>query len=102
MLPGIVFLGVASVLSAYLTSRRVPRLVVVIWLGAAVLATGLSFALVPNHAGAGAATALSVTYGALLAALFVAAFRERSRTDDSADSVRAIVADSGEMPPGSE
>jgi antigen flippase len=102
MLPGIVCLGVGSVLSAYLTSRRVPRLVVAIWFGAALLAIGLSFALVPEHAGAGAATALSLTYGALLAALFLAAIRERSRTDDSADEIRTIVADSGEMPPGSE
>ncbi len=72
MLPGIAYLGIASVLSQYLGAEGMPRIMVAIWFGAALLVGAVSLALVPTHAGAGAAAALSITYAVLLVAMIAA------------------------------
>ena len=72
MLPGIACLGIASVLSQYLGAEGMPRIMVAIWFGAALLVGAVSLALVPTHAGAGAAAALSITYAVLLVAMIAA------------------------------
>jgi O-antigen/teichoic acid export membrane protein len=62
MLPGVFFLALANILQQYLSALGMPRQLVFLWLGGAAAVLAISFVLVPNHAGAGAAVALSLTY----------------------------------------
>jgi antigen flippase len=82
LLPGVLALGVASVLSQFLASIGVPRLLVGIWLVTLGIVLGVGRLLIPGHAGAGAAAALSIGYGALL--LMVGALAYRRRTAEAA------------------
>jgi O-antigen/teichoic acid export membrane protein len=78
MLPGVLALGTATVLSQFLAAIGVPRTLIVVWALALALVLGVGRLLIPHHAGAGAAVALSITYGALLlmVGLLVYRFRE--------------------------
>jgi antigen flippase len=96
MLPGVVCLGVANIISQYLGAEGNPRILLAVWGGAAALVVALSLALIPDHAGAGAAAALSVTYAVVLVAIFVVARRYRQSVGD------AVRLDLEEMPPGAE
>ena len=96
MLPGVVCLAVANIISQYLGAEGNPRILLAVWGGAAALVLGLSLLLVPNHAGAGAAAALSVTYALVLAAIFVVAQRYRQGAGE------AMRLDLEEMPPAAE
>jgi O-antigen/teichoic acid export membrane protein len=62
MLPGVFFLALANILQQYLSSLGMPRELVFLWLGGGAAVLAISFVLVPSHAGAGAAVALSLTY----------------------------------------
>lgn len=96
MLPGVAALGVANVLLQYLGAEGIPRIVLGIWAGAVAMVVGLSLLLVPDHAGAGAAAALSMTYGLTLVALIAVANRRRRGTEDP------LRLDVEEMPPSAE
>lgn len=96
MLPGVVCLAVANIISQYLGAEGNPRILLAVWGGAAALVVGLSLLLVPDHAGAGAAAALSVTYALVLVAIFVVAQRYRQGAG------QAMRLDLEEMPPAAE
>jgi O-antigen/teichoic acid export membrane protein/glycosyltransferase involved in cell wall biosynthesis len=62
LLPGIVLLGVQSVISNYLASRGRPRSVLVAWLTAAVVGVGLDLFVIPVYGISGAAVVSSISY----------------------------------------
>ena len=96
MLPGVVCLGVANIISQYLGAEGNPRILLAVWGGAAALVVTLSLVLIPKHAGAGAAAALSITYALVLVAIFVVAQRYRQGAGE------AMRLDLEEMPPAAE
>ena len=102
MLPGIVCLGIVNVLSQYLGAEGLPRIVIAIWSGAAIIVAVVSVALVPKHAGAGAAAALSVTYAALLVAMVAASRRHHRMRRGIEPSGSPIQLDLEEVPPSGE
>jgi len=102
MLPGVVCLGIANVLSQYLGAEGIPRSLVVVWGGAVVILGGLSLALVPRHAGAGAAASLSATYALALIAITAIAFRRRGRAVPTSTDGQALRLEVEEVPPGAE
>lgn len=75
LLPGIVCVGATAVLGQYLGALGQPRAFVALWAGAVALALGLGALLIPDHGGQGAAIALSVTYGAVLAGVLMLGLR---------------------------
>jgi enterobacterial common antigen flippase len=77
MLPGVVALGGSTVFSQFLAAVGVPRTLVVAWLAALVCVFALGRLLIPRHAGAGAAVALSGTYCLLLVLVSALAYRHR-------------------------
>lgn len=99
MLPGVVCLGVANVISQYLGAEGLPKSQVGVWIGAALLLGATSLAFVPGHAGAGAAAALSITYGATLAGILAVALWHRRREEEPGASVQF---DLEELPPAAE
>lgn len=99
MLPGVVCLGVANVLSQYLGAEGLPRSLVAVWVAAVLLLAGASLALVPGHAGVGAAAALSITYATVLAGIVGVALRHRRAHEAPGTSVQF---DLEELPPGAE
>jgi O-antigen/teichoic acid export membrane protein len=84
MLPGVFALGTTTVLSQYLAAIGVPRITIAVWVVALVSALGLGRLLIPSHAGAGAAVALSITYWILLVLVFATAIRYRDLEPSSA------------------
>lgn len=96
MLPGVACLGVANILSQYLSAEGNPRVLLGLWGGAAALVVALSVLLIPDHAGAGAAAALSITYALVLAGMYVIARRHRRGAGN------AMRLDLEEMPPAAE
>ena len=102
MLPGIACLGIASVLSQYLGAEGMPRVMVGIWFGAALLVGVLSLLLVPKHAGAGAAASLSITYAVLLIAMVAASVRHHRARRGLEPSGSPIQLDLEEVPPAGE
>jgi O-antigen/teichoic acid export membrane protein len=99
MLPGVICLGIANVVSQYLGAEGLPRMLVWVWAAAVVLLGATSLALVPGHAGAGAAAALSITYAAVLAAIVAVAYRHRRYATTPGPAVRF---DMEEIPPAAE
>lgn len=69
MLPGVVAVGVTTIVSQYLAAHGLPRILLAIWAGAAVLTAVLGLLLIPSHGGTGAAIALTITY--MIVALMV-------------------------------
>jgi O-antigen/teichoic acid export membrane protein len=102
MLPGIACLGIASVLSQYLGAEGMPRIMVAIWFGATVLVGAVSLALVPTHAGAGAAAALSITYAVVLVAMIAASRRHHRARRGLEPSGAPVQLDFEEVPPAGE
>ena len=102
MLPGIFCLGVANILSQYLSAEGIPRIMVAVWCAATIALGALSLLLVPGHAGAGAAAALSLTYGGLLVAMYIVARRHRHSVGDRPPTLPPIRVDIEEVPPAAE
>jgi O-antigen/teichoic acid export membrane protein len=75
MLPGVLLLGVISVVSQYLAASGFPISVVVTWFAAAALSVCLSLTLVSRYGAVGAGHALSVTYGLLLIVMLFLCWR---------------------------
>ncbi len=67
LLPGVVLLGLQSVISNYIASRGRPRAVLVAWLLAAALGIGLDLVAIPALGISGAAAVSSVSYLAVVA-----------------------------------
>jgi O-antigen/teichoic acid export membrane protein len=65
MLPGVFFLSMSTVVSQYLAAIGFPKVLTGIWVIAFTIVAALSWFLVPLYSGAGAAMALSLTYGLL-------------------------------------
>jgi antigen flippase len=94
MLPGVFAIGTATILSQYLAAVGMPRAMVAVWGGAVVVVLALGRCLIPLHAGAGAAAALSTTYGVVLVFLAALAWRYREATpSDQTTPVPPDVAD---------
>lgn len=82
LLPGIVVLGVQSVVSSYVTSRGRPRVVLRAWLTAAAIGIALDLYAIPAYGISGAAVVSSISYVVVLG-LHLRAFRElRPRPGD--------------------
>jgi O-antigen/teichoic acid export membrane protein len=77
LLPGIVAIGVTTILSQHLAAVGLPRMLIVIWLAGLGMMLGLGRWLIPTHAGVGAAVALSATYCFVLVAIALLAYRHR-------------------------
>jgi O-antigen/teichoic acid export membrane protein len=73
ILPGTFFLALISIISQYLSARGFPLRQVVVWVVAFAVLIVVSGWLIPQHAGQGAAMALSATYGMLFVLMTVAA-----------------------------
>jgi O-antigen/teichoic acid export membrane protein len=102
MLPGVLCLAVTNVLAQYLGAVGIPRPLLAVWAGGAVLVAALSLTLIPGHAGAGAAASLSATYAVVM--LGVAAtvvWYHRRHPRDEADGL-PLQAQSTELPPSAE
>jgi O-antigen/teichoic acid export membrane protein len=74
MLPSVFSLAVAGVLSQYLGAIGLPRPLLGVWLGGAVLVLGASLVLVPDHGAAGAAASLSIGHSCVLAGIAATAY----------------------------
>jgi O-antigen/teichoic acid export membrane protein len=66
LMPGVVLLGLQSVISNYIASRGRPRAVLVAWLLAASLGIGLDLVAIPAFGISGAAAVSSVSYLAVV------------------------------------
>ena len=62
LLPGILFLGIETVLVQYLNSRGFPSSVVALWIGSTVLNIGANLWAIPRYSINGAAAVSSVSY----------------------------------------
>jgi O-antigen/teichoic acid export membrane protein len=74
-----------------------PRELVFLWLGGAASVLAISFVLVPNHAGAGAAAALSLTYFLVFIGSLVLVRHLGGRTEGEPEAV-----DLESLPPAAE
>ncbi len=77
MLPGVVALGVAAVLSQYLAAVGIPRALLGVWAAGLLLVVVAGLALVPEYGGRGAGAAYSLTSVAILAAISALTFSHR-------------------------
>lgn len=80
MLPSVISLAVAGVLSQFLAAIGLPRPLLGVWVGGVALVLVLSLALIPDHGAAGAAAALSLANTAILAGVAATAFAYRNAT----------------------
>lgn len=78
MLPGVLAVGMTTVLSQYLAAIGLPRSLVAIWAAGFAMAFALGAVLVREHGGEGAAVALSITYGLLFVAMLLTARKHRA------------------------
>jgi len=78
MLPSVLSLAVAGVVSQYLAAIGQPRPLLAVWAAGAALVLALSLYLIPNHGAAGAAAALSVGHAAIFAAIVVTGYLYRN------------------------
>lgn len=69
MLPGVFFVGLTAIPSQYLAASGFPVSVVGVWIAGSAIALLLGRLLIPVMSGVGAAMALSVTHGAVFAAI---------------------------------
>ncbi len=99
MLPGVVCLGAASVLSQFLSAEGLPRTLIAVWGVVLALLSSTSLLLIPDHAGAGAAAALSIAYAALLVGVVAVVRRHGVLPTEGGSPVRL---DPEEIPPGAE
>lgn len=68
MLPGSFFCAIFLVLAQYLYAKGIPAALLIIWILGVLLNSILSYALIIHYAAAGAAIALSISYGLILLA----------------------------------
>jgi enterobacterial common antigen flippase len=87
LLPGVFALGVSTVLSQYLAAIGIPRVLVGVWVVTLAAVLSLGAVLVPHHAGAGAAAALSCAYGGALLMIVCVAYRYRRSAEAPQDAV---------------
>lgn len=80
LLPGLVCLGVQSVISSYVASRGRPRAVLVAWLAGAVVGVALDLVAIPKWGIAGAAAVSSLSY-AVVVVLHVRALHQVREAD---------------------
>lgn len=80
LLPGVVSLGMLTVMSQFLGSIGLPVALVGAWLAALALVVTLGITLVPLGAASGAAAALSLTYAGLLVVVVVIGVRYSRQT----------------------
>jgi O-antigen/teichoic acid export membrane protein len=80
LLPGLVLLGVQSVISSYVASRGRPRAVLLAWTAGAVLGIALDLVAIPRWGISGAAAVSSLSY-AVVVALHVRALRQVREAD---------------------
>jgi O-antigen/teichoic acid export membrane protein len=80
MLPGVIAVAVATVLSQYLASLGMPKLLVGVWLLGFGVVLALGIALIPDHGARGAAAATSAAYFVVLALLFWLSVHYRRRS----------------------
>jgi O-antigen/teichoic acid export membrane protein len=80
LLPGVVATSITTVLSQYLASIGMPKLLVGVWLMGVGLVLVLGAALIPDHGAVGAAAATSVAYVAVLLLVFALCRRHRGQT----------------------
>lgn len=90
MLPGVFGLGLTTVLSTYLAAIGMPRITIGIWAIGVVVTLGMGRLLIPDHAGAGAAVTLSVTYLIVLALIAGAVFYYRNVARGGGDDMLAV------------
>jgi antigen flippase len=77
LLPGVVLLGMATVLSQFLAAIGFPSSLVIAWGIIAAVAVALSITLVPTLGATGAALSLSATYAIHFVVIAVLAFHHR-------------------------
>ena len=75
MLPGVVCVSLATLVSQYLAAIEYPLEVMAAWVVTLVAVLAISAVLTPDHGGVGAGAALSIGYAILLIALVVIAVR---------------------------
>jgi O-antigen/teichoic acid export membrane protein len=80
MLPGVFFVGLAAIPSQYLAASGYPVSLVAIWFCGTAMALSLGRLAIPALSGIGAAMALSVTHGAVFAAIFSLSVLHARRT----------------------
>lgn len=80
MLPGVVALGMTSVLSQYLAALGIPLALLATWAAGLAGTVALGAALVPSYGGRGGAAALSATYLVVLGVVTLLARRASART----------------------
>jgi enterobacterial common antigen flippase len=78
MLPGILLVGVTTIISQYLAAGGMPVSVVATWFAGVALTAALGRVLVHRYGAVGAGMTLSVTYGMILIVLTVLAWRMAS------------------------
>jgi O-antigen/teichoic acid export membrane protein len=79
MLPGVLLLGLTTILSQFLAARGIPRLQIAAWLLALAVQLTASCVLIPQYAGVGAAIALTLgTLVSFVSLLTLAIAGERS------------------------
>lgn len=73
MLPGSLFLGVATIVSQYMAASGMPWRTFVPWIASSATLFGTAWYLVPRHDAVGAAGALSISYAVLMVSMVLAA-----------------------------
>jgi antigen flippase len=84
MLPGVVAVALATVLSQYLASIGMPKLLVAVWLLGVCLVLALGAVLIPDHGASGAAAATSAAYIVILVLLLLLCLRYRRHSSNAA------------------
>lgn len=92
MLPGVFAVGTTTILSQYLGAVGMPKVTVAIWAVALAVVLGVGRLLIPTHAGAGAAAALSLTYFLVLALVFAAGRRYRATSGAPRPAIEPVEA----------
>jgi O-antigen/teichoic acid export membrane protein len=78
MLPGVLALGVTTVLSQHVAAMGMPKQIIGIWIFGLLSVVALGRVLIPRYGAVGAGAAYSVAYAALLVLVFCFAYRLRN------------------------
>lgn len=97
MLPGSLFLGAATIVSQYMAASGMPWRTFLPWIAAGASLFVAAWYLIPRHAAAGAAGALSISYAVLLICMVLVAYSQ-NRKDRSLRVVAQEPARFGESP----
>lgn len=85
-LPGIIALGLTSILSQYLASAGIPLALIWIWLTGLAVELALAIWLIPIHGGVGAMMSLSVAYIVILGMVWLLAASHHRKYKRLADA----------------